>query len=226
MKGFQVDSMRFTSSLKRFARNLFIQTETTPNVDSIKFKPGQPILDNGSTREFLSLQDARVSPLAASLMRIDGVKSVLYGPDFITITKDSDTPWQLLKPEIFGGIMDFFSTKQPIFSSIEQRPSDTQILPEDDEVVATIKELIETRIRPTIMEDGGDLEYMGFKDGIVSLKLKGSCRTCDSSAITLKHGIENMLMHYVPEVKQVLQVLDEIEEISQKEFDKLEKKIE
>lgn len=219
--------MRLISSLKRFTRNLFIQTETTPNVDAIKFKPGRSILDNGSTREFLSLKDAMVSPLAASLLRIDGIKSVLYGPDFITITKDPDTPWQLLKPEIFGGMMDFFSSKQPIFKDAEdQRPSDTQILPEDDEVVATIKELIETRIRPTIMEDGGDLEYMGFKDGIVSLKLKGSCRTCDSSAITLKHGIENMLMHYVPEVKEVLQVLDEIDEISQKEFDKLEKKIE
>ena len=216
--------MKLQGPIKRFVRNLFIQTETTPNIDSIKFKPGKPILESG-TREFLSLKEASVSPLAASLLRIQGVRSVLYGPNFITVTKDPDTPWQLLKPEIFGGMMDFFSSEKPIFKdSQDMRPSDTMILPEDDEVVATIKELIETKIRPTIMEDGGDLEYMGFKDGIVSLKLKGSCRTCDSSAITLKHGIENMLMHYLPEVQGVAQVLDEVEEISLKEFEKFENK--
>ena len=137
-----------------------------------------------------------VSPLASSLFRIDGVKSVFYGPDFITITKDSETPWQLLKPEIYGSMMDFFSSKAELFKegSEASGAQDTAILPEDDEIVATIKELIETRIRPTIMEDGGDLEYCGFVNGIVKLKLKGSCRTCDSSTITLKNGIENMLM--------------------------------
>ena len=145
--------MRFTPiPFKKLLRNLFIQTESTPNTDSVKFKPGRQILDAGSTREFLSPKDALISPLATSLLRISGVKSILYGPDFITVTKDPESSWQILKPDIFGEMMDFFSSKQSIFRDQDsQRPSDTQILPEDDEVVATIKELIETRIRPTIM---------------------------------------------------------------------------
>jgi Fe-S cluster biogenesis protein NfuA len=156
---------------------------------------------------------------------------VLFGPDFITITKESETPWQLLKPDIYSSIMDFYSSGEPLMKdgSSEQEgepgdgPQDTRITPEDNEITATIKELIVTRIRPTIMEDGGDIEYCGFENGTVKLKLKGACRTCDSSTITLKNGIENMLMHYVPEVEKVEQVLDEVDMESQKEFQKLEK---
>ena len=202
-------------------RSMFIQTETTPNVDSIKFKPGKPVLGVNQTMEFLSAREAMKSPLAMNLFRIEGVSSVMYGNDFITITKQSDSPWQLLKPDIYGALMDHFSSNKPLLNEdIGARTTD--ILPEDDEVVAMIKELLETRIRPTIQEDGGDIDYMGFEEGIVKLKLQGACRTCDSSVITLKNGIENMLMHYVPEVKGVEQVLDEQEKESIKEFEKLE----
>jgi Fe-S cluster biogenesis protein NfuA len=207
---------------------MFIQTEQTPNAESLKFRPGKPVLASGGTREFLSPRDSLQSPLAAALFRIKGVDSVLFGPDFITITKEAETPWQLLKPDIYGSIMDFYSSGEPLFkqddpqSSGEGGPEDTRITTDDDEITATIKELIVTRIRPTIMEDGGDIEYCGFENGTVKLRLKGACRTCDSSTITLKNGIENMLMHYVPEVQRVEQVLDEMDMESQKEFQKLE----
>jgi Fe-S cluster biogenesis protein NfuA len=145
--------------------------------------------------------------------------------DFITITKEESAEWPLMKPDIYAAIMDFYSSKKPVINeNVESIARDTEILPEDDEVVATIKELIDSRIRPTIQEDGGDLEYCGFlrKEGIVKLKLKGACKTCDSSSFTLKNGIENMLMHYVPEVKGVEQVLDEIDRIALEELNKLE----
>ncbi|KAI9352637.1 hypothetical protein BDR26DRAFT_849605 [Obelidium mucronatum] len=157
------------------------------------------------------------SPLAKRLFRIDGVKEVFLGPDFITITKQEDAEWPLLKPDVYSSIMDHYSSGQPPV------PADTMIQPEDSEVVAMIKELLDTRIRPTIQDDGGDVEYMGFENGVVKLKLKGACRTCDSSVVTLKNGIENMLMHYVPEVTTVEQVFDEMETISNNEFQKLEK---
>ena len=207
---------------------MFIQTEQTPNAESLKFRPGKPVLGSSGTKEFLTPKDSLQSPLAAALFRIKGVESVFFGPDFITITKESETPWQLLKPDIYGSIMDFYSSGQPLLKegsengSQEDGPEDTRITEEDDEITATIKELIVTRIRPTIMEDGGDIEYCGFENGTVKLKLKGACRTCDSSTITLKNGIENMLMHYVPEVEKVEQVLDEAETEGLKEFQKLE----
>jgi Fe-S cluster biogenesis protein NfuA len=173
---------------------MFIQTDTTPNIDSLKFKPGVPVLSTGGTHEFFSGRDSLKSPLAKKLFQIDGVQSVMFGPDFITITKHEDAVWQLMKPDVYASIMDFFSSGQPILTDDVKLPSDTEILPEDSEVVAMIKELLDTRIRPTIQEDGGDVEFKGFENGIVKLKLKGSCRTCDSSVVTLKHGIENMLM--------------------------------
>eukprot|EP00842_Homolaphlyctis_polyrhiza_P006654 jgi/Hompol1/6990/HPOL_005149-RA len=203
---------------------MFIQTEATPNVDSIKFKPGKAVLPEGttSTAEFLTGREAMASPLASTLFRIDGVKSVMFGSDFITVNKAPDAAWQLIKPDIFGAIMDFYASGVPLFKDSFEGPKDTMILPEDSETVAMIKELLDTRIRPTIQEDGGDIEYMGFENGVVKLKLRGSCRTCDSSVVTLKNGIENMLTHYVPEVTAVEQVLDPEEEVSQKEFKKLE----
>ncbi|KAI9097394.1 scaffold protein Nfu/NifU N terminal-domain-containing protein [Phlyctochytrium arcticum] len=207
---------------------MFIQTESTPNVDSLKFKPGVPVLHQ-STAEFLNARDAQQSPLAVSLFRIDGVQSVFYGPDFITITKDQDANWQLMRPEIYGTIMDFFASGQPIIRETTDETlvrGDTEVLPEDSEIVAMIKELLDTRIRPTIQDDGGDIEYKGFEDGIVRLKLQGSCRTCDSSVVTLKNGIENMLMHYIPEVQGVEQVLDEHEAVAQEEFKKFEQSLE
>ncbi|KAH9836796.1 HIRA-interacting protein 5 [Rhodofomes roseus] len=210
-------------------RSMFIQTETTPNEDSLKFIPGVPVMDDG-TAEFLDTKSALTSPLAIRLMGIEGVKSVFYGPDFVTVGKDAETQWSVVKPEIYSTLMEFFSSGQSLFRSEEDReaagPQDTRILDTDSETVAMIKELLETRVRPAIMEDGGDIEYRGLTDdGYVRVKLKGSCRGCDSSTVTLKSGIERMLMHYIPEVKGVEQVLDLEEEIALDEFQKLEQRI-
>lgn len=233
---------------------MFIQTETTPNDDSLKFIPGVPVMGDEGTAEFVDTRSALASSLAIRLMGVEGVSTVFYGPDFITVSKDSENPWSIIKPEIYSILMEHFSSGQPLFRSAEDRenagPQDTRILDTDSETVAMIKELLETRVRPAIMEDGGDIEYRGFDDdgtGLVKVKLKGSCRGCSSSTVTLKSGIERMLMHYIPEVKGVeqvslichrtraigakpthkfLQVLDPEEEISLSEFSKLEKKLE
>ena len=190
---------------------MFIQTETTPNDDSLKFIPGVSVMGEG-TAEFLDTRSSLSSPLAIRLMGVEGVKAVFYGPDFVTVSKDSENPWAVVKPEIYSILMEFFSSGQALFRTEEEReaagPQDTKILDTDSETVAMIKELLETRVRPAIMEDGGDIEYRGFSeaDGVVKVKLKGSCRGCDSSTVTLKTGIERMLMHYIPEVKGVEQV--------------------
>lgn len=211
---------------------MFIQTENTPNEDSIKFIPGVPVMGETGTAEFLDTRSALTSPLAVRLMGIEGVTAVFYGPDFVTVSKSSEHPWSVIKPEIYSTLMEFFtSNNQPLFRSKEDRenagPQDTRILDTDSDVVAMIKELLETRVRPAIMEDGGDIEYRGFDEdtGVVQVKLKGSCRGCSSSAVTLKSGIENMLMHYIPEVKAVEQILDQEEEIALEEFNKLEKRL-
>jgi len=208
---------------------MFIQTETTPNDDSLKFIPGVEVMESGSA-EFLDTKDALSSPLAVRLMGIEGVKAVFYGPDFVTVSKDSENTWAVVKPEIYAILMEFFTSKQPLFRSEEERmnagPQDTRILDTDSETVAMIKELLDTRVRPSIQEDGGDIEYKGFEEGLVRLKLKGSCRGCSSSAVTLKSGIERMLMHYIPEVKGVEQILDPEEAIALDEFSKFEKKLE
>jgi len=183
------------------------------------------------TAEFLDTRSALSSPLAIRLMGVEGVKAVFYGPDFVTVSKDSENPWAVVKPEIYSILMEFFSSGQALFRSEEEReaagPQDTKILDTDSETVAMIKELLETRVRPAIMEDGGDIEYRGFgeDDGVVRVKLKGSCRGCDSSTVTLKSGIERMLMHYIPEVKGVEQILDQEEEIALDEFEKLESRL-
>ncbi|KAF5337046.1 hypothetical protein D9611_003396 [Ephemerocybe angulata] len=211
-------------------RTMFIQTETTPNDDSLKFIPGMPVMGDG-TAEFLDTKSAFASPLALRLMGIEGITAVFYGPDFVTVSKDSEHPWSVVKPEVYATLMESFSSGQPLFRSEEEReaagPQDTRILDTDSETVAMIKELLETRIRPAIMEDGGDIEFRGFdeSDGLVRVKLKGSCRGCESSSVTLKSGIERMLMHYIPEVKGVEQVLDQEEEVALSEFAKLEEKL-
>lgn len=191
---------------------MFIQTESTPNDDSLKFIPGVPVMGEEGTAEFLDTRSALASPLAIRLMGVEGVSAVFYGPDFVTVSKDSENPWSIVKPEIYSLLMEHFSSGQPLFRSAEEReragPQDTRILDTDSETVAMIKELLETRVRPAIMDDGGDIEYCGFEDGngLVKVKLKGSCRGCSSSTVTLKSGIERMLMHYIPEVKGVEQV--------------------
>ncbi|XP_015115272.1 NFU1 iron-sulfur cluster scaffold homolog, mitochondrial [Diachasma alloeum] len=211
--------------LTQLQRNMFIQTQDTPNPNSLKFLPGVPVMETGQTKDFPNATESYCSPLAKMLFRIEGVKSIFYGPDFITVTKvDEDVDWNLLKPEIFATIMDFFSTGLPIITE-EQPSSDTQISEDDDEIVQMIKELLDTRIRPTVQEDGGDIVFVGFENGIVKLKMQGSCTSCPSSVVTLKNGVQNMMQFYIPEVLGVEQVEDETDKVAKKEFDKLEEKI-
>ncbi|WVN86244.1 uncharacterized protein L203_101405 [Cryptococcus depauperatus CBS 7841] len=221
-----VNSTPFASQQRR---TMFIQTETTPNEASLKFIPGVPVT-NGAAHEFLDLRSALQSPLATRLLNIDGIVGVFFGPDFVTCSKDDSYTWSILKPEVFAILMEHFSSGAMLFNegSGESQAEDTRILDTDSEIVGMIKELLETRVRPAIMEDGGDIEYRGFDEemGIVKLKLKGSCRGCSSSSVTLKNGIERMLMHYVPEVQSVQQVLDEEELIALDEFAKLEARLE
>lgn len=208
---------------------MFIQTETTPNEASLKFIPGVPVMTSGGGQEFLSLRDALHSPLATRLMNVDGIVGVFFGPDFVTCSKDDSYNWNILKPEVFAILMEHFASGAPLFKEGHEGEGaeDTRVLDTDSEIVAMIKELLETRVRPAIMEDGGDIEYRGFNEdkGVVYLKLKGSCRGCESSSVTLKNGIERMLMHYVPEVQGVEQFLDEEERIALDEFNKLEERL-
>jgi Fe-S cluster biogenesis protein NfuA len=208
-------------------RNLYIQTSNTPNDDALKFLPSQDVLGEGSgTIEYLSGREAHSSPLAKKLFAVDGVRSVMFGPDFITVEKDPESQWMILKPEIFSILTEHLSAGGPIVMEGTEASADTMPSEDDSEVVSMIKELIDTRIRPAIQEDGGDIEYRGFTDeGVVLLKLRGACRSCDSSSVTLKNGIESMLMHYVEEVTGVEQILDPEEEISLQEFQKLEQKL-
>ncbi|XP_046403233.1 NFU1 iron-sulfur cluster scaffold homolog, mitochondrial-like [Ischnura elegans] len=205
-------------------RTMFIQTQDTPNPNSLKFIPGVKVLDKGQTMDFPSVRDASNSPLAKVLFRIEGVKSVFFGPDFITISKDEENEWKLLKPEIFATIMDFFASGLPVLKETTPSP-DTEISEDDSEIVQMIKELLDTRIRPTVQEDGGDIYFVSFEDGVVKLKMQGSCTSCPSSTVTLKNGVQNMLQFYVPEVIAVEQVEDEVDGIAKEEFEKLEDKI-
>ncbi|XMA13331.1 hypothetical protein WAI453_006122 [Rhynchosporium graminicola] len=222
------------------SRSIFIQTENTPNPDALKFLPNHPILPPGLSSPFLEYLNPRAtlapphpSPLAAQLMNIDGITSVFYGADFITVTKAADANWAHVKPEVFSLITEAVTSGAQIVNITENKSGEPDGGEEDSlsynendsEVVGMIKELLETRIRPAIQEDGGDIEFRGFEDGIVQLKLRGACRTCDSSTVTLKNGIEGMLMHYIEEVKGVNQVLDAEEEISALEFAKFEEKL-
>lgn len=192
------------------SRSIFIQTEDTPNADALKFLPNHPILPKDLSSPFLEYLNPRStlapphpSPLAAQLMNIDGVSSVFYGADFITVTKANDANWAHIKPEVFSLITEAVTSGAQIVNIVENKsgpPEEEDSLSyneNDSEVVGMIKELLETRIRPSIQEDGGDIEFRGFEEGMVLLKLRGACRTCDSSTVTLKNGIEGMLMHYV-----------------------------
>jgi Fe-S cluster biogenesis protein NfuA len=187
-----------------FRRSLFIQTENTPNPESLKFLPGKPVLESG-TAEFRSFRDAQASPLAKRLFQIEGVKSVFFAQDFITITKDPAVAWNIVKPHVFSHVMDFYAEGGKVLDDVGTGATDTVITDDDSEVVAMIKELIETRVRPSVQEDGGDIVFKSFNEetGVVLLQLQGSCSGCPSSSITLKSGIENMMMHYIPEVTAV-----------------------
>jgi Fe-S cluster biogenesis protein NfuA len=186
---------------------MFIQTEETPNPAALKFLPGKAVLDSG-VADFTSRDAAQRSPLARLLFEIDGVAGVFLGGDFVTVTKTAEKSWQVLKPMVLGAVMDHFTSGAPVMESAEAADEDEindEINDEgvDGEIILQIKELIDTRVRPAVAQDGGDIIYKGFKNGTVYLNLRGSCAGCPSSTATLKMGIENMLRHYVPEVQQV-----------------------
>lgn len=205
-------------------RSMFIQTQDTPNPDSLKFLPGVEVLGKGNTYDFPSATTASNSPLAKLLFRVEGVRAVFFGADFITISKEEGSEWGVIKPEVFAIVMDFFASGLPILH--EARPNaDTEIFDDDDETVMMIKELLDTRIRPTVQEDGGDIVFMGFENGVVKLKMQGSCSSCPSSIVTLKNGVQNMLQFYIPEVESVEQVPDEADIVASKEFDRFEKSL-
>ncbi len=185
---------------------MFIQTEQTPNPATLKFLPGRDVMGTG-TADFSSADAAQRSPLAQHLFTIDGVAGVCLGSDFITVTKAGDKDWHLLKPAILGAIMEHYTSGRPIIVGPAAGAESSETDEEDSEVVAQIKDLIETRVRPAVAQDGGDIIFQGFEDGIVFLHLQGSCSGCPSSTATLKAGIENMLKHYVPEVVEVRAVM-------------------
>ena len=182
---------------------MFIQTEATPNPATLKFLPGKVVLESG-TAEFLNPAQAQASPLAERLFTIPGVTGVYFGFDFITVTKD-DAEWQHLKPAILGLIMEHYLADAPVLAkpSTGDLPTEEDFDEADKEIVTTIKELLETRVRPAVAQDGGDITFHGYHDGVVFLNMKGSCSGCPSSTATLKHGIENLLRHFIPEVTEV-----------------------
>jgi Fe-S cluster biogenesis protein NfuA len=182
---------------------MFIQTEATPNPATLKFIPGKPVLDDG-TVDFRSPEEAVGSPLAQRLFAIEGVTGVFLGADFISVTK-GDPEWHHLKPAILGAIMEHYLSGAPVvdLGDGDDDEEEGYYDPKDEEVVATIKDLLETRVRPAVAQDGGDITFHGFKDGVVSLHMRGACSGCPSSTATLRHGIENLLKHFCPEVQEV-----------------------
>ncbi|MDA8230418.1 MAG: NifU family protein [Magnetospirillum sp.] len=177
---------------------MFIQTEPTPNPATLKFLPGRDVMGSG-TADFPDAAKAARSPLATRLFQVPGVASVFLGSDFITVGKAADADWSVLKPLVLAAIMEHFAANQPVVTSGDHSAD----AGEDSAVVAQIKELLDTRVRPAVAQDGGDIIFRGFEDGIVYLHLQGACSGCPSSTATLKHGIENMLRYYVPEVVAV-----------------------
>lgn len=189
---------------------MFIETETTPNPASLKFLPGKTVMEVG-TREFSSPEAAQASPLAQAIFDTGDVVNVFYGWDFVTVTAAPGADWSVLKPQVIAILLDHFVSEAPLFAggsaagiavppemdmAVEERA-------EDAEIISAINELLETRVRPAVAGDGGDIAYRGFRDGVVYLTLQGSCSGCPSSTATLKHGIEGLLKHYVPEVVEV-----------------------
>lgn len=214
---------------------MFIQTQPTPNAHAVMFLPGREVMPGGTgTADFPTLRSATTSPLARKLFAINGVRSIFLGPDFVTVTKDDPVDWAVLRPEIFEVVMEFFTDPaEDVITRDGQIAAnqDTVILDDDDEVVAMIKELLETRVKPAVAEDGGSIVYRGFDvdEGVVKLELQGACSTCSSSSVTLKGGVENMLRHYIPEVNRVEEVLgehaDDLQQANTKAFNDVEKRL-
>lgn len=179
---------------------MFIQTEQTPNPATLKFLPGRTVLEEG-TADFTNAENANTrSPLAARLFDVEGVAAVFFGRDFITITKTDAKEWHVLKPALLGAIMEHFTAGRDVMTVVATEAVDEG---DEDEIVTQIKELLDTRVRPAVAMDGGDIVYHGFEDGIVFLHMQGACAGCPSSTATLKMGIENMLKHYIPEIVEV-----------------------
>jgi Fe-S cluster biogenesis protein NfuA len=187
---------------------MFIQTETTPNPEVLKFLPGREVLGTG-TREFRDAGEGMASPLARALFDVEGVTRVFFGPDFLTVTKDPELSWSYLKAPILAAIMDHFTGDDALITDAEAAPDEVVYEGDAAQVVAEIKDLLDTRIRPAVAQDGGDILFSRFEPdtGVVWLHMRGACAGCPSSAATLKAGVENMLRHYVPEVTRVEQTL-------------------
>jgi len=189
---------------------MFIETETTPNPSSLKFLPGRTVMPSG-TREFASPEAAEASPLAQAIFDTGEVVNVFYGYDFVTVTAAPGSDWSALKPQVAAILLDHFVSEAPLFAGGSADgisvPAEAEMAvderAEDAEIIASINELLETRVRPAVAGDGGDIAYRGFSDGVVYLTLQGACAGCPSSTATLKHGIESLLKHYVPEVTEV-----------------------
>jgi Fe-S cluster biogenesis protein NfuA len=181
---------------------MFIQTEETPNPATLKFIPGRVVLSDG-TRDFRSVDEAQASPLAERIFTINGVSGVFLGHDFVTVTKD-DVEWPHIKPAVLGAIMEHYLSGAPVLTDGAREDADDDNYDEADaETVAVIKDLIETRVRPAVANDGGDITFQGYRDGVVFLHMRGACSGCPSSTATLKQGIENLLRHFVPDVVEV-----------------------
>ena len=185
---------------------MFIQTETTPNPASLKFLPGRVVMEKG-TADFRSVKEASNSLFAQNLFKIEGVEGVFFGSDFISITKNDKLDWQILKPSVLGAISDHYESGAPVMNK-EESSGDDAANAKDSDIVVQIKELLDTRVRPAVAQDGGDITFSDYKDGIVYLRMQGACSGCPSSTATLKAGIENMLKHYLPEVQGVEPVMD------------------
>ena len=181
---------------------MFIQTEQTPNPATLKFLPGREVLGAG-TADFTSSEAAANSPLAQRLFAIQGVAGIFLGADFVTVTKADEREWHLLKPAILGVIMEHFTAGRPVLTAPADVAAEAAVAEGDQEVVAQIKELLDTRVRPAVAQDGGDIVFQGYDKGVVFLHMQGACAGCPSSTATLKMGIENMLRHYIPEVVEV-----------------------
>lgn len=183
---------------------MFIQTEATPNPATLKFLPGQAVMPAGSA-DFPSADAAAASPLAQRVFGVDGVAGVFLGPDFVSVSKGETVEWAHIKPAILGAIMEHFQSGQPVMA--DSTPADDGHAAHEDgpdaEIVGQIKELLDTRVRPAVAQDGGDITFHGFERGVVYLNMKGACSGCPSSTMTLKAGIENLLRHYIPEVTEV-----------------------
>lgn len=211
-------------------RSLFVRMDSTPNPDSMKFVPeGETVLPEefGTGIHFSTIKDAKGSKLVRRLLKIDPVTDVFLGRDFISVNKQEEVDWQVLRPLVLNAIMDEMASGEPVITEAVSA-SDTAITEDDSEVVALIKELLETRIRPAVQEDGGDIMFKGFDEdtGIVKLQMAGSCVGCPSSTLTLKQGVENMLMHYITEVEGIEQVFDEeLIEVNNEAFESLEEKL-